>query len=193
MKKSVLFLSVIGIITLLSTVVQATTVEYPLTEPFQYEREIGPDKITEHSAIDIYVQNILSPIRVKDWKIIIWVPDTEPALTTIQVDYSNDPLHNYNLELELFNVNLAPYTGSPPESDFKGFYADTWSPEWEQFGTNPVGSGLPHSWGNPAWVSFHFNVNADPWVKIKDACLIPEPATICLLGLGALSLLRRKR
>jgi hypothetical protein len=128
---------------------------------------------------------------VKDWKIIIWVPVGDDPLTAIQVDYSNDPLHSAGMELEWFDVPLDPYADWTPPG-FKGFYADTWLSDWEEFGTNPVGSGLPHAWGNPMWVSFHFNVNADPWIYIKDACL-PEPATIALFGLGALSLLRRRK
>jgi hypothetical protein len=186
MKKSVLVLSVIGVITLLSTVAQA--IVFPLSDPPQYNIEIGPVKIVENSAIDIYVENVLNENRWKDWKIIIWVPDGEPALTQIRVDYSNDDSHVE--ELEWFYVTLAPFNDFTPEPGFKGFYANTWLPDWEEFGTNPVGSGLPHAWGNPAWVSFHFEVNADPWIYIKDAC-IPEPTTICLLGLGAL-VLRRK-
>jgi hypothetical protein len=189
MKKHAVVFSLLCLSTIFCTAVGATIVEFPLSSPFQYEREIGPIQVQHDSPVDIYVANVYAPERWKDWKIVIWVPIDAPDVTMMQVDYSNDPLHI--AELERFDVSLAAYT-EPFIPGWKGFYADTFlvGSQWEQFGTNPVGSG-PHAWGNPAWVSFHFDVNVDPYIYIKDAC-IPEPMTIMLLGLGALALRRRK-
>jgi len=191
MKKLSIILFSACLTLLLSLPVRASIVEFPLDEPFQYVREIGPIQVTHDSPVDIYVANVEAPERWKDWKIIIWVLVSDPILTMMQVDYSNDPMHI--AELERFDVPLAPYTGPIDLGpDWMGFYADTWDPQWAQFGTNPVGSNAPHAWGNPAWVSFHFDVGVDPFIYIKDAC-IPEPATIGLLGLGAVVLLRRRK
>jgi hypothetical protein len=192
MKKSVVVFPLLCLFTILGTAVQASIVEFPLDEPFQYVREIGPVQVQHDSPVDIYVANVEAPERWKDWTFIVWVPIGDPILTTMQmqVDYSNDPLHI--AELERFDVPLALYTGPinlGPE--WIGLYADTWDPQWAVYGTNPVDSGLPHAWGNPAWVSFHIDVGVDPFIYIKDAC-IPEPVTITLLGLGALVLRRRK-
>ena len=67
MKKRVVF-SVLCLLTIFGTAVQATVVVFLLDDPVQYEREIGPVQITEHSAVDIYVENVEAPQRWKDWK-----------------------------------------------------------------------------------------------------------------------------
>jgi len=184
MEKSSLVLPFVGVFILFNAAIQASIIEYPLDNPVQYVREIGPMQVSHSSPVDIYVANVLNEQRWKDWKIIIWVPLADPDLTQMQVDYDNTPDHSN--PLEIFTVPLASYTGPINLGpDWKGFYADTWEQPWQQYGTNPVGSGLEHTWGNPAWVSFHFDVGVDPFIYIKDAC-IPEPATIALLAIGGL-------
>jgi len=192
MRKSKSFLSIVGTVAFFSTAVWAVTIEYPLADPFEYNREIGPVLIEHQSPVDIYVANVYDPMRWKDWLIKIWVPENTPDLFEIWVDYDNTPDHSN--PIEVFPVPVAPLLGPSPFEGYKGFYANTWEQLWWQYGTNPVGSTLPHSWGNPAWVSFHFNVDQgviDPiGLFIKDAC-IPEPTTMALLGLGALVLTRK--
>jgi hypothetical protein len=50
-------------------------------------------------------------------------------------------------------------------------------------GTFTLGFGVMHAWDN----------EVDSGLLLDNVTIIPEPTTICLLGLGALSLLRRKR
>ena len=191
MKKTLVVFSLLCLVTIFGTAARATIVEFPLDNPPQYEREIGPMIITHSSPVDIYVANIYDEQRWKDWSIIIGVLSGNDALTSIMVDYDNTSDHSQ--PLELFEVPLATYgTIEFSGQIYDGYYADTWLPQWEQFGTNPVGSTGPFAIGNPAWVSFHFDVNVDPLIVIKDAC-IPEPTTICLVGLGGLLLRKRRK
>ena len=179
------------VVCLVASFVQAAVIiEFPLDEPFQYERSLGPLHYEASSAIDIYVENVYDPDRWKEWHIEIWVPDTASDVTTMDVDYDNTLDHSS--PSEVFSVSLDPFVGSPPWANYKGFYADTWETDWEQHGTTPVDSGEGHAWGNPRWVSFHFTVDDGPFgVYIDDACS-PEPATLGLLLVGGLVLLRRR-
>lgn len=161
MKNSFVVLSLLCLITVLGPSVWATTVvEFPLDNPVQYVRDIGPMIIQHNSPVDIYVANVLDEQRWKDWSIIIGILPGQTPLTSIQVDYDNTP--NHSQPIALFDVPLASYG----TIDFMGqtyncYYANTWLAPWEQFGTNPVGSTGPYAIGNPAWVSFHFDVNVD--------------------------------
>jgi len=179
-----------------SQVSLAGVIEYPLDYPEQRVREIGPLLESEHSQVDIYVENTLDPLRWKDWYVEIWVPDNAADVLTIDVDYDNTANHSDPV-VYISDIPLAPITGIAPRWDgYKGFYASTFEAEWEQYGTSPEGSQEPYPIGNPAWVSFHFQVDVpepDPFgYYIMDKC-IPEPASLSLLALGAMALLRKRR
>lgn len=143
-----------------------------------------------NSPVDLYVANHYDLNRYKDWKIMIGVPVGDTPVTQITVDYDNTDDHSAPFVIK--TVDLA----SAGTADFAGetynmYYASTWESQWEQFGTQAAnGSDQFPYVGNPAWVSFHFDVNVDPLVYIKDVCA-PEPASMALLALGGL-LLRRK-
>ena len=192
MNRYAILLICVCVVCLAANVVQAdTTIVFPLDDLFQYERFIGPFDDVAASAVNIYVENVYDPDRWKEWHIEIWVPDTAADVTTMNVDYDNTLDHSS--PSEVFPVSLDPFVGSSPWPNYKGFYADTWEAKWEQYGTTPKDSDEDHAWGNPAWVSFHFTVDNGPFgVYIHDAC-IPEPATLGLLLIGGLALLRRRR
>jgi hypothetical protein len=186
MRKRVVVL-LLGVVLAFTSSSTRAAIELNLDRAYNFEWQ---GVVQHHSPVDIYVANNLDEQRWKDWSIIIGILPGQTPLTSIMVDYDNTSDHSQ--PIALFEVPLSP-TG---QVEFLGvtyetYYADTWLAQWEQFGTNPVGSTGPFAIGNPAWVSFHFDVNVDPLVVIKDAC-IPEPATVSILGLGAVALLRKR-
>jgi len=171
---------------------QAAVVEHLLGEPKQYNLLIGPQLLAGSSLMEVYVENVFAPERWKDWDIEFWVSVSEGDIDSIVVKYDNSVDHS--APVETFSISLAPVGGDPPWPGMKGFYASTWEAAWEQYGTTPVGGQGSYPIGNPQWVSFHVDrsgANGPLGYYIEDSC-IPEPATIALIGLGALVTLTRR-
>ncbi len=169
-------------------------IEYPMGTEVEYTRIIT-ENFDHSSQVSIWVENVPNPDRWKEWRIEIWLPEAaDPGRLTIDVDY--DDTVDHSQPIEIFPVELGPAPGDPIW-DFLpvGYYADTREAQWEFDGTAPVTeTGHPHPWGNPWWVSFHFELpEGIPWgLHIYDEC-IPEPATLGLLLLGGLALFRYRR
>jgi len=171
--------------------------EYPLPQGDPvYIRDIGPIEVTNHSLIEIYIENVLDEQRWKEWDFKIWVPEGTPAVTAMLVDYDNTVDHSN--PSDFFGVSLAPipetamFGGEP----YDGYYADTTEDPWLGYGTTPVGSEGDYPFGNPMWVGFHVQVDVPDttavFFTVHDEC-IPEPATLSLLALGVVALLRKRK
>ncbi len=187
----------------LAIAVTSSSFSTPITIELGNSRDINPDPyivdipqmgISSHSEIELLVENIEDPTRYKEWELIVWIPEAYAPLTHLDIlDYEyGDTVKN------ILGVSMAPDLN--PDDYIPGYnasYADTSEDAWYQYGTQPVGADWGRvDIGNPAWVSFHFYADVPEceivWCSLYDEC-IPEPATICILGLGALSLIRRKK
>ena len=179
----------------------AILIEVPLNDPLdtnpdQYIVEIIEMEITEHSDIDLYIGNWEDQYRWKEWELIIYIPTgyAPPVLHTIHYQNMTPPQDEY-----MYNC---PLVAGTPIPGYDAYYANTLEAMWHEYGTQPknaVGDRVPV--GNPYWIGYWIDVDdtipSGPGgipikVTVFDEC-VPEPATIALLGLGGLALLRKRR
>ena len=173
--------------------------EWLLGEPPEYDQEIGPVEVlaSQHSTMDIYVQNILDPARWKLWEFEIYLVAGESAPSDLDVSYWLAPDYDGFPDASEFSIAMDSMgTVLIDDELYDGYRASAYDhPEW---GTSPVGDPDPLGFeiGNPEWVGFSIDIDesveTSVWYYIHDECL-PEPVSMTLLGLGGLALLRRKR
>lgn len=150
-------------------------------------------EVTNHSMVDVFVENVLDPARYKDWDFKVWLPGGSPALAEI-----------FSLEYDVgsggVDYGAVPVLYDPGDTTIAGYdmyYASTFEATWYAFGTQPVGSGLGRiDIGSPAWVNFHIDIDpsitAPIFFQVYDVSA-PEPMSILLLGFGGLVLVRCRK
>lgn len=161
------------------------------TNPDPYIVDIPLLQITEHSEIELRIQNIEDPMRYKEWELTVFIPQEYPALTHLAI-------LDYEYRSTVLNIENVPMAlGSSPIPGYAAYYADTTEAEWYVYGTQPIGAGWGRiDVGNPAWISFHFDSGTPDstpvYISVHDIC-IPEPTTMCVFGVGAVLLFLKKQ
>lgn len=104
------------------------------TDPSPYVVDVQQLRIDEHSAIDLFVQNIEDPMRWKDWELTVWVPQGSNPLTKLDtLDYK---WGSYELDIPNVPMDLDPTAIQIP--GYNAYYADTKETKWYAYGTQPM-------------------------------------------------------
>ena len=195
------FLIVVLFFFSVSSLSLASTITIPLgdaadSNPDPYIVDVDQYWVTEHSAVDVLVENEYDVERWKDWTFTFWLPTGSPTLSAMTLEYTDD---EDNLVMQRTIPNVPMTQVASVIAGYDQYYASTFDAAWDEYGTVPVGGpGGPHDLaiGNPWWVNFHVDVDpsiTDPIIfSIYDVC-VPEPATMAFLGLGALAFMRRRK
>jgi hypothetical protein len=131
----------------------------------------------------------------------IWIGDTYNAvINTVAIhgsETTNDPLDPETAWL--FNQYRTGAIVIDTDAKAADFQIAIWILENEALGTTlstPEAQAYVTLANASDWTDIHgvrvLNMGSDPDYIYQDL-LVPEPATVCLLGFGALSLIRRKR
>ena len=189
--------SVVLLVVAVSCVQADYSKEWLLPDPPEFILDIGPIELldSEHSMVEIWVENIFDPTRWKEWNFAMYVPVGSDPLTDMLVDY--DLTEDHSAPVVEFPVDLTATPGTwvmPDGVEYQGYYADS-----VELGvsTSPDGDPTgPYPYGNPWWVSYHIDVpdtiTGSIWYEIYDECL-PEPMTLALLAMGSVALIKRRR
>lgn len=165
------------------------------TNPDPYIVDIPLLEIAEHSEVILLIENIENPMRYKEWELTVWVPQAYAPLAKLDIlDYK------WGTPQQVLEIPDVPMAFDPTAVSIPGYlayYADTREIPWYQYGTQPVGAGLGRvDIGNPQWVSFHFDPHTPQstpvFIAVHDIC-IPEPATMCVFGVGIVLMLLKKQ
>jgi hypothetical protein len=146
--------------------------------------------LSSATSIKLYLSNFVSNYSHDSWgygqEVLLMLSDGTNQASAILID-------NHQGWVSLFD--LGQYT------DSTGGDGKTWHGFDVPMNTNFFGAGFSSldlsnatvgiCWEAISWHQYSYTLWAG--ATVDDIQLVPEPATICLLGLGALSLLRRKR
>jgi hypothetical protein len=194
--RSFVVASVVLLVVAVSCVQATYTKEWLLPDPPEFILDIGPEEVLEsqHSMVEIWVENVLDRTRWKEWYFAIYVLEGQDPITNMLVDYDLTEDHSAPEVWIPVNFTALPTTSVLPDGlTYQGYYADS-----EELGisTVPVGAQGEYPYGNPWWVSYHVDVpdtiTGSIWYVIHDEC-VPEPMTLALLAMGSVALVKRRR